>query len=246
VAGSSGIADLNMQAVDPGDSTNLAAGTLLTWSLNVPIGTNPQAEVLADFSGGFDLETEYEYAQRINRRIGSKPGSGNAAHFRDWANASSNAIQDSFVYSTALHAGSTIVAILQKRGNTVGPLARIPNFATLSAATAYLTPPSNPVVPDNVHVLVSPPHSETCNVVMSIGMRRNSVSGWSDPTPWPRFTPAYPQGVIIVDTGTTGTDQWIEVNTDDHLANATAPNVPSLMVWERTTSKFIPLDVKSI
>jgi hypothetical protein len=247
IANSSGQATLQMQAIDPGDSTNLAAGTVLTWIVS-PLGTDPEASVITRFTGGFNQETEDEFAQRILRRIRNKPGAGNNAQFRLWAQESSNAVQDAFVYATALHSGSVIVCVLQKRGNTEGPLARIASIGTLAATTAYLNPPSSPVVPHGVHVLVVPVNPVPTDLVMTLAMPRGSSGGWTDTDPWPKFSVAYPQGVELAPlTPTTFymfTDTEIPgVGVGDTVSGS---DVPSLMVWDDGISRLEILDVQSV
>lgn len=233
-----GEAALQMIGIDTGDNTNPIGGTVLTW-INPPLGSDPQASTTANFSGGFNAETDAEFSDRIIDRIRFKPGAGNPAQMRAWARQSSNAVENAFVYSAALHGGSIVVAITQKRGGVVGPLARIPSIGTLTIATAYLVPPTSPVVPFGRHVLVVPINSEPSNLAMRLSMRRGSAGGWSDPQPWPEWSAAYPEGVKISDL----TDQThFEIETDVALTGSTS----SLMVWDVDSSRFIALDVQSI
>jgi hypothetical protein len=243
VANGSGNATLQLQAIDPGSATNLAPNTLLTW-ISPPIGTDPTATVSTAFSGGFDLETEFEFSQRIMRRISNQAGSGNNSQFRLWASQASNAVQDGFVYASALHAGSVIVCVVQKRGNAIGPLGRIPSFGTLTAAAGFLTPPNSPVVPQGVHVLVVPPNSEQSDLIMRLAMPKGSTAGWTDVTPWPTYTPAFPQGVRV--TSVAGMPTYFDVQTDNILLSATGTNVPALALWDVTNSRFVELDVLSV
>ncbi|MFA5053365.1 MAG: baseplate J/gp47 family protein [Parcubacteria group bacterium] len=249
LANSSGLATLQMQGIDTGDSTNPTAGKLLTW-INPPLGTAPEAQVIADFSGGFNQETEAEFAQRIVRRIRNKPGAGNNAQFRIWAGQSSNAVQDAFVYSTALHSGSTIVAIAQKRGNTIGPNARVASIGTLTTATAFLTPPTSPVVPHGVHTLVVPMNPQSTNLAMTLSMPRGSVGGWADVDPWPRYSATFNNGVQV---GSIISQTVFSVFTDQGLTGLTTygdfvvgDNVPEMMLWNSLTSSFETLNVDRI
>jgi len=246
-ADGNGNATLQMQGIDTGDTTNPVSGTLFTWT-NPPIGTAPEASVVTDFTGGFNQETEAEFAQRIIRRIRNKPGAGNNAQFRIWAGQSSNAVQDAFVYSTALHSGSTIVAIAQKRGNAIGPNARVASIGTLTTATAFLTPPTSPVVPHGVHVLVVPMNPQSSDIAMTLAMPRGSVGGWQDVDPWPRFSPAYPQGVIV----SSAIGLFFQFYTDIPIEGVevsdvvTGSDLPALMAWDINRSVFEELDVLSI
>ncbi|HEY4120898.1 MAG TPA: baseplate J/gp47 family protein, partial [Byssovorax sp.] len=128
-----GSAPGTLLAVDAGRATNLTAGIALTWS-NPPQGSAPTCVVASDFSGGTDAETDAEFVQRLEARIRRKPGAGNGSHVRTWARAASNAIDDACVYACAMHAGSTLIAVLQKRAGVAGPTARIASASTLLAA----------------------------------------------------------------------------------------------------------------
>jgi len=247
IADSNGVAVLQMQGIDTGDLTNPVAGTLLTW-VNPPLGTAPEAQVLSDFSGGFNQETEAEFAQRIIRRIRNKPGAGNNAQFRIWASQSSNAVQDAFIYATALHSGSTIIAISQKRGTSIGPNSRVASIGTLTTATSFLTPPTSPAVPHGTHALTVPMNPQSTNMVMSLAMPRGSIGGWQDVDPWPRYSIVYPQGVIVL----AATGPVVQFATDIPVEGMTVgstlsgANLPSIMVWDILTSKFEDLDIASI
>jgi len=249
-AGSTGQASLSMQAIDTGDSTNPIANTILTW-VNPPLGTDTTAKVVANFSGGFNQETESEFAQRIIKRIRNKPGAGNSPQFRIWASQSNNAVQDAFVYASALHAGSVIVAVAQKRGTTIGPNARVASIGTLTMATAYLTPPTSPVVPHGVHVLVTPMNPQSTDIAMTMAMPRGSSGGWADVDPWPRYSSTYASGVRITSVASNQLSFWMD--TDELLADLTilgtfveGADAPSIMVWNDATSSFEGLDVDKI
>jgi len=247
-ANSSGQTFLQMQAVDPGDNTNLLVNTVLTW-VSPPLGTDPEANVYNTFSGGFNAETENEFAQRIVRRIRYKPGAGNSAMFAQWAEQASNAVKVAFVYATALHAGSVIVAIAQKRGTTVGPTALVPSIGTVAAVTAQLAPPVSPNVPHNVHVLVTPINAEPTNLVLKLAMPRGIASGWTDADPWPKHSVAFNDGVklttitsqTLVTFQTDIPPEYIPVGTTVYNSDC-----PSLAVWNSAISDFEELDVYSL
>jgi hypothetical protein len=247
IADTNGNATLQMQGIDTGDSTNPLAGTLFTW-INPPLGTAPEAQVVTSFSGGFNQETEAEFAQRLIRRIRNKPGAGNNAQMRIWAGQSSNAVQDSFIYATALHSGSNVVAIAQKRGSTIGPYARVASIGTLTTATAFLTPPTSPVVPHGVHTLVVPMNAQPADIAISLSMPKGSIGGWNDVDPWPRYSLAYPYGIIV--TSSIGlTFQFYTDVPIEGLAiggTLTGANLPSMMIWDVSTSQFEALAVSSI
>lgn len=235
---------ITLIGVDSGTVTNLAAGTELTW-VNPPIGSQPTAIVQETFTGGFETETDAEYAKRIVQRIRNKPGAGNSAQFRLWAQQASNAVEDAFIYPTAFHFGSVLVVITQKRGTTVGPNARVASIGTLATVTAFLVPPTTPVVPHNVHVVVAPVNPEPVDMAMKLAMPQGSTGGWTDVDPWPRYSVTYPDGVRVVGV-TSQTDFTVE--TDEALAGAplSGVNAPAMAVWNPTTSRFETLDVATV
>jgi uncharacterized phage protein gp47/JayE len=237
----------SMIAVSTGTATNLPAGTVLTWETRDP-NMGPTATVAEDFRGGTDQETEAEFASRLAQIIRDKPGAGNDAEQRYWARKSTNAVEDAFVYPCVLNDGSFAIAITQKRGSSVGPIARIPSTSTIAAARAYLTPPSSPVQPSRPFGLVVPAASEGTNLVIQLRMQRASNAGWRDSQPFPRVGSPV-SGVISVSSQT---DFVITSPNDPNLpglpalSTATAPNVPHFALWNFLRSEWVELDIASV
>lgn len=242
-----GVATVTMAAIDTGAATNLKAGTKLTWTFRDP-NMEPEATVADDFSGGTDEETDAEFASRMMGEIRHKPAAGNAAHFRSWVRGASNAIEDGFVYPCAMHGGSVVVAITQKRANVTGPLARIPSSSTLADVIARLTPPYSPVVPARVFVVAVPVQAKPTNAVVQLDLQRGTAAGWADVTPFPSYHATTP----IVTAVTSQTDFTITCLGDATLpgqasgATLSGDDAPQLMVWAPDYSEFIPLGVSSV
>jgi hypothetical protein len=235
---------ISMVAIDAGAVTNLSAGTELTW-VNPPIGSQPTALVLVAFTGGFESESDAEYAKRIQQRIRNKPGAGNSAQMRLWAQSASNAVEDAFIYPTAFHYGSALVVITQKRGTTRGPLARVASVGTLAAVTAFLVSPTSPVLPHGVHNVVAPVIPEPTNIAMKLAMPQGSSGGWTDVDPWPRYSTTYVEGVRVTNV----TSQVLfQITTDEVLETAPVSGtlVPAMAIWNEVLSEFEALDVASI
>ena len=243
-----GIAALTFKGVDTGTQTNLPTGTELVSAANRPAGAIGNATVTANFTGGVPAETDADFADRIADRIKHKPACGNSAHIRAWARQASASVEDGFIYCCALHAGTVIVCATQKRGTAVGPIARIPNAATLAALVAYLTPPASPVLPARPYLLVVAPQAPGAgfgdtDLVLCLAMPTGQVGGWTDYTPWPETTAGGTPATI-----TTLTDQQhfrvtISGGTPAPPAGVTAP---ALMVWNDATSRFETLNVQSV
>jgi len=248
-----GQALLSMISLDTGFVTRLPVGTELRWSTNTNPGTDPTASVASAFDGGFDAETDEEYANRIVQRIRNRPASGNAVHFQAWAQESSSAVEQAFIYACALNAGTTVVSVTEKRAVQVtglppeGPSARIPSLATLNTVAAYLTPPASPVVPERVLVVVTGVVAQPATMVMRISMATGRSGGWADPEPWPPFSASIPDpGLTVV----AGGGLTLSVITDQSLPGDAAvlsgTVAPQLMLFNPEISRWAKLTVTSV
>lgn len=228
---------LALVAIDTGTATNLDPGAEIKWS-NKPIGSAPSATVTGDkFRGGGPKESDQEFITRLIDVRRSKPKAGNPSHMRYWARLSSSAVEDAFVYPGAYHSGSTMVAVMQKRVESLGPLGRMPTFATLAAVTGYLVPPTAPELPGDPHIVVVPWSPETCDVVLRLNMRLASDAGWKDQTPWP----SYDGAAVVVNPFPSQS-----VFTIDTPIAPTTGIAPALMIWNDTTSTYESLEVASV
>lgn len=247
VTPASGTAVLSMKGIDTGVVTNIVVGTVLTWSQNQPLGADPQAVTTIQFTGGFDEESDSEYADRIEQRIRYRPASGNNAHFVAWSREANVAVEDAFIYATALHAGSVLVSITQKRGTTTGPDARVASVGTLTDVTNFLVPPDTPVVPQRVFVIVTAVTPQESDLVIRLSLNPGASGGWYDVNPWPTYSSTYPQAQVT--TVTTQTN--FAVTTDAAFPGGvagplTGDDVPALMLWDKSSSRWEQLDVQSV
>jgi len=245
-----GVATLQMQAIDTGDATNIALDTVLTWSTNQPVGAEPTASVSESpaFAGGYDEETDSELGARIERRIRHRPAGGNAAHFCAWAERASVSVEAAFVYPCAFHAGSVLVAVLQKRGATEGPTARTTvGVAVLAAVTGYLVPPASPVVPERAYVLVTACNPQTSDLVLRAALTEGATGGWADVDPWPAYSVTYPEVIV---TGVASQQEFTVAAVAGSLpggaGSLSGTDAPQLMLWDATTSRWKQLDVTSV
>lgn len=239
------VAALTFLGVDTGKLTNPKSGTILTW-VAPPLGSQPTCTVSADFSGGFDVESDAGLSERIVDRIRFRPASGNTAHFRAWSREATASVETAFIYACAFHAGSVLVVPLQKRGSATGPLARIANAGTLLSVSSYVTPPGSPVVPQDVYVLTTPVVSQPSNLVLKLSMRRGSVGGWYDATPWPGYTSVK----STVQAAPAPSQTAFRINSDTTLpggaASLSGSLAPQLMVWDLPSSRWERINVTSV
>jgi baseplate J-like protein len=232
-------ATVSLISIDTGYGTNIQPPTQLTW-LNAPDFVTQPATVTVAFSGGNPIESDRDYANRFLRRLRHKPAAGNNAQVRAWGeDASTNAIEACMVYACARYAGTTIVAPLQKRGNVLGPLARIPSVGTLATVGAYLTPPGSPVMPTPPAVWVVAAVPISTDMVIDLSMPVGSPAGYVDYQPFPGEVGGVAPSIVAI----TDQQHW-QLNSPQGLpAGVTAP---SMMVWNDAISAFEVLVVTSV
>lgn len=250
---SNGQALLTLISIDTGFVTRLPTGTELRWSSGTNPGTDPTANVTDDFDGGFDAETDEEYAERIVQRIRYRPASGNAVHFQAWSQESSGAVEQAFVYACAMNAGTTQVAVLEKRPAQVegvipeGPNARLPSLATLNTVAAYVIPPGSPVVPERALVLVTGVRAQPADLVVRISMSVGRNGGWADATPWPSFSAGQPEVPLTLVSGGGLTLRFVtDVGLPGDAISLSGANAPKLMLFNEEVSRWVKLDVASV
>jgi hypothetical protein len=239
-----GNAPVTLIGIDTGPSTNLATGTILTWE-NPPLGAKPTFSVTTTFTGGLPQETSAEYAARLRSRIRHKQGAGNNPQMRGWARDASNAVLDAYVYACAMHAGSTLVCVLQKRGGALGPTMLLANAATLTAAIASLVPPGSSVVPARAFIVVTTFTAEPTDVVLEFSQPKGSGAGWTDLIPWPHYT----NNVASIQTLADQSNFQIHSTgggLPGGVTDLATPNTPHLMWWNPRTGRFTTLDMETI
>lgn len=261
--GDGGTAPLLMKGIDTGYETNIPAGTVLTWSQNQPIGAEPSFTLGIPFSGGAPIESDAEYADRIESIIRYRPGAGNSAHFMAWTREVEVSVEYGFVYPTFQYPGSVMVSVTQKRSSAKeidningisykGPNARTSlSEATLNAITRYIVPPYSQIVPEDWYVVVTRPTPQPSDCVIQLHMGLGTNGGWYDRVPWPNPSDAEPEETVIAMVSDQ-THFTVTVDANDYLPGMTGDGtltgnaVPNIMVWDDETSRFEQLQVLSI
>jgi uncharacterized phage protein gp47/JayE len=244
----SGLLDVPVSCVDAGAAGNdIEDQDVLTW-ITKASAMDPQCTAQGDFSGGTDVETDAEWAQRMLAAVRYKQGGGNDAQQRAWARRSSNAIEDAFVYPCAFGAGSLLIALTAKRANRVGPEERIPGNDLLTAAIAYLTPPASPVEPSPPRILVTTTRSVAADVSLKLQMAYGVSGGWADAAPFPTYHATAPYVAVVTDqTHLTLTCSGDASRTDwaDGVTRS-GTDVPRIMIWHAEESEWEELLISSI
>lgn len=238
-----GVATLQLKGIDTGPATNIDVGNEIKWSNAPPTAPEP-ATVTTKFTGGFGAETDREFARRLLDRVRQKQAAGNNAQFRAWARQASVAVEDGFIYATAIHAGSVRVAVTQRRGDTEGPTGRLASVGTLTDVTAFLTPPASPVVPTPPFVVVTGHVAEGVDMTLGMSLPFGQASGWEDLDPWPGLGTGAPFNTYI----SAITDQQ-NFKITRGLASKDLPagvTAPSMMALDPARSRFESLNVQSV
>ena len=233
----SGEIEVVVEGRDTGRATNLVVGDVITWANPTP-AMGATATVVEDFVGGTSDETDAEFARRLIARIRHKPAAGNQSHFRVWARAASNAVEDAAVYSCAFHAGSVLVVPIQKRSGAAGPNTRIAGTTVLEAVRNRLVPRLSPDVPARAHVVVLPAVAEPSNLLLNLSMAKGSSNGFADLYPWPGYTSAVSEVTVVTD------ETHFTMHSDTALPSGVT--APRLMRWNEATSRFEALSVSSV
>ncbi len=228
---------LTLSGIDTGLATNLAAGKKITLA-NAPLSANPLGTVVERFTGGSPKESDADFARRLLALIRYKQGAGNNPQLRAWARKASSSVDDAFVYACALHAGSVVIGVTQKRGNVQGPGARIANAGTLSSVSIALTPPASGLVPAPPYVLPLACVPQYADMRVFASLPRAKRTGWRDAEPWP--SPAL-GGSAVITTLTSQTEFQI-TTTGPKPSSST----PSLMAINFGTTRFERLAVLSV
>jgi hypothetical protein len=246
--GVDGTAEVVMFSIDTGRATNIVAPSTLAWQSRDP-SMLATADLMTDFQGGTDRETDAEFASRLASIRRFRQGAGNDAHFRGWARAASNSIEEGWIYPGALYSGTTLVAITEKRAGALGPLGRIPTDFVLSQAIAFLTPPSSATVPGRARVLVTSVTPEPSDGTVALALQRGTAAGWTDTTPWPTLDASDPPHISAL---TTQTNFIVESVGDDTLpglaafSSVSGDAAPAVMVWDESRTRFEQLSIASI
>ena len=243
VTPSGGVASLTLFGLDTGDATNIQSGTKLTWE-SPPFGSTRVLAATEDFVGGFPAENDRDFADRMASEDRHRAGAGNRAQIRAWARAASNAVADAYVYPCAMHSGTCVVAIAQKRGSTSRTSAgMVPSALVLSTVSAYLVPPGSPSMPDFALVVVVPFLQVATHAGLELRMARASDGGWADLRPWPGLasTPTSSMPAITTRTSDTQFTMRSQVGLPGSASILTGANAPRLMTWDPTACGFVEL-----
>lgn len=191
--------NIPIAAKSTGPTTNLAAGTRITWSAP-PGGLVPVAFVVrqtdgSGLSGGRLAETDDEVRNRISDAYANPPSAGNDAAYQaaiEFSKGHGVAVQKAFTYPAALGPGTTAFCF------TLSPAApgssRIPNATQIQQVRDYTTGQ----FPGDDQLLDCILQAQNVDIVVTV-IWADGADDWIDPVPWPPYytTAATPRAVVV-------------------------------------------------
>ncbi len=172
---------VQIQSVSGGESTNIAAGTKLTWDSGSVGNLNRVCTVdSGDIDGGTDADDETTMRRRLIRKL-SRPGvGGNAAQIEEWAEASSSAVDSAYVYTAVRGPGSYDIAVIAASGD------RTLSSATTTTVASYVAGQ----MPGHANLNVTSGSKQEVDIVLAATLALPASAGgagggWRNSTPWP-------------------------------------------------------------
>jgi len=184
--------------IDAGPATNLAPGTILTWSNPRP-GCGPNATVFQNvdgtgFTGGRNEETDEEYRKRWTHALQSPAASGNDAEIQALAEATFGVpVEKAFTYPAILGPGTSGL-VFTIRVDAPGQ-SRIPDGTQIALVAGNVSS----AMPADEAIIACSLGSVPIDVTLSITWD-DGAPGWQDATTWP---PYYSAGGAIKVTAAT-------------------------------------------
>lgn len=221
---------IDINSVDTGESTNLAAGSILRWA-SPPAFANSTAEIATGgLIGGIDSETDENLRTRLLDRIRNPPGGGNWSQLALAAEDSSSAVQKAFVYPACNGPSTVHVAVT---GNpTATNKTREVNSLIVSGKVASAI---QEVMPEYAELVVTTVQDYPTSVSMGLSIPDATTAaipgpggGWTDAQPFPVYASLGYTGVTAVTNSTritiqstlppvAGTSRIVWVSQDDWI-----------------------------
>lgn len=203
--------NIPIAAKSTGPTTNLAAGTKLTWSAP-PGGLTPQAFVVrqsdgSGLSGGRLAETDDEVRNRISDAYANPAAAGNDAAYQqaiEFSKGHGVAVQKAFTYPCVLGPGTTAFCF------TLSPASpgstRIPNPTQIQQVRDYVVGqfPNDDGLCDCILI------AQNVDIVVSVTWAEGA-DDWVDAVPWPPYYgPAATPSAFVVTAATSPTSFTVD------------------------------------
>lgn len=208
VAAGVGLVDgdpFEMQSVETGALTELAAGTIGTWDSAAIANLKPSAVVDGGgIDGGTDGDTDEVLRRRLIERLAEQAIGGNASSVRGWAEEPSAAVQAGYVYDAPQGPGSYGFAVTKAGGDRT-----LSDAVVQAAANNVRAKMPGGVVTLNATSVFAQGVDVIFSTILPLPPTSGGTGGgWRDAVPWPAEltkVTAYASGLITVDSVVTPT-----------------------------------------
>jgi uncharacterized phage protein gp47/JayE len=180
-------AEINVQASDTGERTNLAAGEVMRF-VAAPINVGSAATVASGspMVGGTDAESDARKRDRILNKRRNLPAAGNWAHIRQMILDRFGAVQDCYIYPALGGPSSVKVVPVRDFEPDIGDYSRACSSTLLRQIRQYIWSQ----LPSGDQVVVNAAADQTANFTVRLTLPSSALSGgnglgWTDAAPWP-------------------------------------------------------------
>jgi uncharacterized phage protein gp47/JayE len=229
-------AEVPIEAISTGESTNHDEGDVLTWASAPPYCSDKVEVASGGLVNGADAEDSEALRQRLYSKLQAPAGSGNWEHVAETAEESTNSVQKAFVYPAVQGPSSCDVAVSAAPTDTnksrqistalltgtVDPYTqgKLPKFGSINVTTVV-------DVNADVAIAISLPDAPTANPPGPGG-------GWLNGTAWP--TPDGTSTFRCTVTAVTSTTQFTVDATTTPTNNVTRIAWLSPYEWKLYTA----------
>lgn len=208
-------AEVNAQAIDVGEKTNLAAGQVVRFvSPPSNIGTDARVSDGEPLTGGTDSESDERKRARILNTLRNKPAGGNWAHIREIVLEGLGSVQDCYVYPAIGGPGSAKVVPVRQFDRARNSFTR--ELSTAALATVRGLVQSN--LPTPMEIVVQAAADQDTDFTLSVTIPESSQNGgnglgWTDAAPWPPLVVADAGKVTVSSANSTYDQITVTANT---------------------------------
>lgn len=197
--------------IDTGESTNLKAGEVMTWT-DPPVGSASTCVVGgAGLQFGTDADTQSKLRRKLLKRLRSQQNGGSWAHVQAWIENASASVEIAFVYPAA-QGPATQHAAYATEGKRSNDYARDGSTSLTAAVIAALLAQA----PEFADTTLTAVAHQDLSVVLKVTLpnpqsENGSGGGWIDKTAT-RWPPALAGGAVTV-SAVTDADSFVVTST---------------------------------
>lgn len=185
--------EIEVQAVDTGEETNLDPGEVLSF-IGTIVNVRKQVTVSTTepLQGGLSTESDERKRARILNDLQTQPGGGNWGHLRKLALESSPAVQQAYVYPALGGPSSAKVVVTQAFNPKIRDFTRSPSdtLVEIVRQAIHVGTAEEKGAPDMMEIVVQGVADQTFSMSLKVDIPDSVLSGgdgsgWLDSTPWP-------------------------------------------------------------